>query len=140
MMSSKLRKFREEKGMVAAELGKMIGMSAAGVLRNEQQGAVQSYWRYTRRINAAFGTNFPDMSVCKVCGCEFEGRTRKCPECTKESKKPIKKEVVSLHQAAKEAQKRNSSYGEFSAGITKIKPERNIDAPAFLNLGRTITI
>lgn len=76
MMSDKLRKFRESLGLTAAELGQKTGLTAAGVLRNEQPGVVRSYWRYTRRLNSVFGTSFPDMSVCKVCGCEFEGRTK----------------------------------------------------------------
>ena len=142
MFGEKLKQFREEKGMTTIEFGRKLGVSATAVCRNERCEGVLSHWRYTRKINAVFGTNFPDISYCKDCGCEIEGCGRLCLSCMENKKQASKKKrrKVSLLSAAKSADEANLHYGDFSAGISVRENRRTNKAPEYLNLGRTITI
>lgn len=139
MFFSELEKFRVNQNSTAVEFAKKLDISPTMVYKAEH-GILLSYWRYTRKINAVFGASFPDMSICKDCGCEFEGCEKLCPSCAEKKKAKAKKQVPSLRKAAKSAESLNISYGAFSAGISVNKTERTTKPPEFLCLGRTITI
>ena len=138
MFYNELVKFRTEQNLTGAQFAKKLGVSPTMVYKAEH-GNLLAYWRYTRKINAVFGTSFPDVSVCKECGCEFEGCERFCSECAEKKKQKAKKQSMSLRSAAKNAEKSSVSYGSYVAGISNTK-ERSTNPPEFLALGRTITI
>ena len=143
MFCDELRRFRQEKGMTAVEFGKKLGLSPAGVTRNEIPGKTGSFWRYTRKLNKVFGTSFPDVSCCRVCGCDILGTGGICKACEEEKKtERVRKRQrkLSLLAAAKTAENSNLSYGEFMAGVSPRERVRSTEAPEYLELGRTIKI
>lgn len=139
MFCDELRAFRQSLGLTAAEMGKRLGISAAGVSRYENFGKTKSYIKYTRRLNKEFGANFPDMSCCKVCGEEFLGNGSICKECAVNNAPKVKRQE-SLLTIAQKAEKAGLSYGELVAGRAPKERIRTCEPPKWLRLGKTVKI
>lgn len=141
MFCDELRLFRQKQGMTIPEFAKKLGVSGTLVSRHENLYKVYSHWNYTEKINKVFGTDFPDVSYCRTCGCEIFGRDKLCKSCRKkkEPKAMPKKQNESLKRTAQNADKLNLSYGAFVAGVREKEKARDV-TPGFLCLGKTITI
>lgn len=139
MFCDELRAFRQSLGLTSAEMGKRLGISAACVSRYENRGKTKSYVKYTRRLNKEFGTSFPDVTCCNVCGKEVYGKDGVCKSC-EANIMPMTKKYESLTVVAKKADEAGLSYGKYVTGLPPKEKIRTHKAPAWLELGKTIKI
>ncbi len=147
--------FRESRGINQLTFATKIGVTAT-CARQHEMGMAKDHRKYIEKVNRAYGTSFPLVKSCFLCGNDFipkghkTGSGKFCPNCEKSEKAKQKKEVRgTLKSVASLAENNGQSYGNFVArtGVCLssrragyAKGKYKTPAPEYLCLGRIIKI
>lgn len=157
MIMQEIINFRESRGINQLTFATKIGVTAACAGQHEK-GIAKNHIKYIEKVNRAFGTSFPLVKSCFLCGNDFipkghkTGSGKFCPDCGRKKAEEEKRKIEvkgTLKGVAMIAAKNGQSYGNFVAKTGVLLPSQRAGrakgkyktpAPEYLCLGRTIKI